>query len=96
MTWLMWIFEYIEKFALLIANLDFLYIEWVLDLIFPFYLFIVCLFAVPIFMIVSMFGLCFYELRITREMLFFIKKFSFFFINIYSNIVIFLFKKASL
>ena len=56
MTWLMRLFELIEYIALFIANLDFLYIEWVFDLVYPFILFIICLFAVPIVMVTGMFG----------------------------------------
>jgi len=56
MTYLTSLFELITKYSILIANLDFLYIEWVFDLIYPFILFLIILFSVPIIMILGMFG----------------------------------------
>lgn len=52
----MWFFDMIVKVCLYIADLDFLYIEWILDLLQPFILFVIFLFSVPILMIGGMFG----------------------------------------
>ena len=56
MSWLKLFFEYIKKTALNLSNLDFIYIEWLISLIYPFALFLILLFAVPIVMITCMFG----------------------------------------
>jgi hypothetical protein len=64
MTWLMLFFECLKNTALYIASLDYIYIEWIINLSFPFILFLILLFAVPIVMITCMFGIFFFKFNI--------------------------------
>ncbi|CAF0741829.1 unnamed protein product [Brachionus calyciflorus] len=61
MSWIIkYIFETIEKLAQFIANLDYLYIEWILDLTYPSLIFILTLFILPLTIVVLTFGASLY------------------------------------
>jgi hypothetical protein len=60
MSWLAWVFEWISKIAQIIANLDYLYIEWLIGLIYPFLLFLLSLFVLPLAMALISFVFSFY------------------------------------
>ena len=45
--WIKWAFEMIEHGAKAIAELDYLYFEWIFDLVYPFLFFILLLFLLP-------------------------------------------------
>ena len=60
MSWISWIFDWVTTVASLIAHLDYIYIEWLINLILPFIVFIIALFLLPAIIIVLTFGASFY------------------------------------
>ena len=60
MSWISWIFECVTTIASTIAHLDYVYIEWLINLIMPFIIFIITLFLLPAVIIILTFGASFY------------------------------------
>ena len=52
----MYIFETIQQAARVVADLDYLYIEWLLNHFYPILFFLISLFTVPILMVGMMFA----------------------------------------